>query len=280
MPPFFMTTSVPQIAFGLEIETPWATMLARVDEQAANLLAEVGNFYKLTPSAQDRVQKGFDALDAEYADRLSEVFNNPDVRRGKDSFAEFALQPKPDTEALVETVEGLYDVGLLVAHERYPLQVTIGNMPAGVDAAHVLMAAEICGGSSSQRILEVNTWSRRGVAGLHPRKPSELQLGMRIGVELRSLQLSDMTTLRTSLNIIELGSRAVVESKAGDRDASDCLRDLRAALRIHAADYDIDTTIQWWNPQGDPYPWQAYGQALASAEWVATTQASIESVLR
>jgi hypothetical protein len=274
---FIMQT--PDIAFGIEIETPWATMLARVDNEAAELLRSNGSYYNMDETAQKRMQIGFDRLDNEYGKRIEGVFNE-DIRRGRDSYAEFALQPKRDIGQLIATVQHLYDVDILRAGEIYPMQFTLGNVPGGQLASYVLMATELCGGTTPERMAEINTWSRKGIAGLHVRKPSELQLGMTVGVELRTLVLNGMERFRRALETAELAGRMVLRSLSGDRTAAEGVHEMRNILKDMAAEKSIDTTVKWWNPQGQPHPWVEYAAALTDNTWHEGTQAKLESVLR
>lgn len=268
------------LAFGLEIETPWATMLARVDPEAASIFGRARRFYDLDTREQVRVQAGFDVLDATYQERLHEVFEGDKIRRGKDSFAEFALNPTFTPDEQIATVQGLYDVGILERGETYPLQVTVGNLCQGRSAGLVLLAAEISDGTTPARISEINTWSRRGIAGVYARKPSELQLDMTVGVELRSLSLGGMEHLGTCLAVIAAASRSVVGSSHGDSRAKSVKSDLDALLTARCRDHGLDTGEQWWNPQGNPQPWTNYATALAEEDWRSTLKADILDVLR
>ena len=256
----------PEFAIGIEIETPWPVMLARVDEHAAELLVRAGKFKNLAGPDAQYVQDAFDTLDAECSARFDAVFGD-DVARGRDSYREFALRPKPDAVSLLKIVEGLYEQDILREGETYPLQITLGNVLPGVTAYYGLLAAEICDGTTPQRIREVNTWSRRGIGGLHPRKPAELELGMKTGVEFRSLVATGLGQIETVLRTTEACGRLAVRLQAGDPHAKLSMKGLMAFLREECAKKGVDTTVTWWNPQGEAGPWEDYACALEDESW-------------
>ncbi len=273
-----MTLQRPDFAIGIEIETPWPVMLARVDERAAELLVQAGKFKNLVGPDAQYVQKAFDALDAECAGRFDAVFGD-DVVRGRDSYREFALRPKPDAVSLLKIVEVLYEQDILREGETYPLQITLGNVKPGAVAYNGLLATEICDGTTPQRIRELNTWSRRGIGGLHPRKPRELELGMTTGVEYRSLVVTGFNQIDTTLKTAEACGRLAVLKNEGDPLALRSARELVVLLKEECGEKGIDTSVQWWNPQGEAGPWEEYARALEDETWRLNLKQAIHAEL-
>ena len=255
-----------QPTYGLEIELPWSTMLRRVDEEAAELLIDSGGFYCAGEEVKRRLQTGFDAVDDLYKQPIEGVFGE-DIRRGRDAYVEFALQPKQSTGELIRTVEGLYDKAILLEGEAYPLQYTIGGIGASPATSYILLAAEVCGGTSGSRIREINTWSKRGVGGLWNRKAREMQLGMTKGVELRSLQLVGMDALDSTSQVIQSCAELVAAREQGDDEAQFQWQRFVALLKGCMAAKNIDITKPWWNPDGQDALWENYANALEDAVW-------------
>ena len=170
---------------GIEIELPWRYMLERVDPEAGELLASGRGYWTMSADDQARIEQGFNAVDAQYKERVNDVFGE-DIARGNDGFTEFALRPKVESEELVVVTEGLFSEGLLRDNEVYSLHVTLGNVKYGNSAWLVLMATELSGGTTPGRIQEQGTWDRKGKAGIRPRWPEELALGARQGFEMRT----------------------------------------------------------------------------------------------
>ncbi len=261
-----MTDAHTKLSYGLEIELPWSTMLRRVDPEAATFLLETGGFYRADEQMRARIQQGFDAVDARYKHAIDSVFGD-DIRRGRDAYVEFALQPKETMQELTDTVNGLYDKSLLLEGEAYPLQCTIGNIPASPASSYILLAAEVCGGTSGARISELNTWAKRGVGGLWNRHAKEMQLGMKRGVELRSLQLMGMQTLRSAALIIESTAQLAHAREIGVTDANNQWQEFVRILKGYMAEKDIVITKPWWNPVANEDPWARYADALEDTIW-------------
>lgn len=274
-----MSETYIQPTYGLEIELPWSTMLRRVDTEAAYALLRAGGFYGADELVKTQLQAAFDEVDSRYKHAIDSVFGD-DIRRGRDAYVEFALQPKKSTQELVEVVQGLYDKDLLREGEAYPLQYTIGNIAASPAASYILLAAEVCGGTSAERIREINTWSKRGVGGLWNRRSRDMQLGMTKGVELRSLQLMGMHALRGVSQVIQGGAELVAAREKGDDGARYQWQQVVATLKDFMAIKDIDITKPWWNPDGQDSVWPKYADALEDESWRTVFESEIYDQLK
>lgn len=251
---------------GIEIELPWPTMLRRVDDEAAELLAASSGFWGLPSVEKARIQKGFDRLDAAYKDLVGAAFDE-DIARGNDGFAEFALRPKKDPEELVVTTAKLYKTGVLQDGEDYPLHVTIGNVPLVQSSWLVLMCMEMSGGTTPERIVQTKTWDRKGQAGILARSPAELQLGSTVGFEMRSLALTGTEQLQDTLRIAQGMGELLVSKLAEDNQAQSRWRDVYKFMMDEVAAHGIDASYQWPNPQDDINPWADVSKALEYSEW-------------
>lgn len=263
---------------GIEIELPWRYMLGRVDPEAGELLASGGGFFHLSAEDQSRVQKGFDAVDAEYRERVNDVFGD-DIADGKDGFTEFSLRPKAESEELVDVTNRLFTEDLLRDDEIYSLHVTLGSVKYSSSAWLVLMATELSGGTTSDRIKEQGTWDRKGIAGVRPRWPSEMELGARQGFEMRTLVLCGSEGLSQTLRVAQGVGELLARRDTGDATAKDALRALYSHLMAGTREKGIDATVRWANPQKDLTPWLQVSAALEDPEWQARMEAGVLKIL-
>lgn len=256
--PVRASTNTMSSSVGIEVELPWVTMLSRVDVESAEILRNGHSFWSLSKSEQDRVQLGLDALDLEYKERVGQVFDNEGVRRGNDGFAEFAFSPVHDSEDIIQSLDALYNSGILIEDEVYPLHFTFG----GVDRRFgwvALMSMEICDGLQPERLTQTRSWARKGTAGILTRKPEDLEIDS-IAVEFRTLQL---TGLEQFVKIIKLG-KSICDSIA-ENDLERVI-DIRNTLTNIFADSGVDTSVCWPNPQKDIRPWQAMSEILSDSK--------------
>lgn len=239
---------------GIEVELPWATMLGRVDPEASEILRNSHGFYGLSSSQQARVQTGFHALDLEYKERVERVIDNDKIKPGNDGFKEFAFSPVHEPEELIQSLGALYDNGILMEGETYPLHFTFGGVTRSL-AWVSLMSMEICDGLIPDRLTQTRTWARKGTAGILERKPKELEIDS-IAVEFRTLQLTSLGQFEKILKVGKSICDSVVEN---DLDKVFCVRSTLINL---LADRDIDASKQWPNPQKNIKPWASMAEAL------------------
>lgn len=268
-----------QPTIGIEIELPWRTMLARVDEDAAQILAESQGYYSLGNIEQARVQVGFDRVDKEYKERVSKVFGEL-IKEKSDGYTEFAFTPRVSHEQLTETAASLYAEHILVGGEHYPLHVTLGGLSVKNSSWLVLLAAEMSGGSTQKRITQVNTWSQKGVAGMRQRGARELELGATVAVEMRSLVATSHEQLGATLEIAQrVGGVLLADIQKGTGQSRQW-KELRAYLLDAAEQKGVDARTRWRNPQHDHGPWLSLGAALADTDWSAGIREDVLTILQ
>jgi hypothetical protein len=264
---------------GIEIELPWQAMLARVDEEAAVILRESDGFYALDAPQRQRVQQGFDLVDLQYKERVEGVFGE-DVAERSDGFTEFAFNPKQHHEEIVDTARRLYEQDILRSNESYPLHVTLGGIAAQHSSWLILMAAELSGGVSPERIIQIGTWSQKGQAGIRQRGARELQLGQSVAIELRSLEVQDIEQLETTLAICLRAGGLLLSKLAGDPGAQSRWHELHRVLLYMTDHKGIDARTRWKNPHIDITPWQRLATALADSQWVADVRSTTQALLQ
>ncbi len=264
---------------GIEIELPWRSVLSRVDPEAGLILANSSGFYTLPDIEKARVQKGFDAVDEEYRDLVDSFFGE-DIEKQHDGYREFAFRPKADHTEISEVAEGLYEAGVLVDGESYPLHVTLGGVAAKNSSWLILMAAELSGSATAKRLIEVNTWSQKGKAGVRERGAREMKLGSKVGVEMRSLEALSLDQLSRVVAITQAAGSTLLNKLAGDQPAITRWTELYRHLMESVEQKDIDARVRWRNPQVDHTPWLALGAAIDDTLWQQTTEAGIQAILR
>lgn len=263
---------------GIEIELPWATMLARVDQEAAGILSSSNGFWGLQRAQQDRVQLGFTALDELYKDVVLGQFGN-DIAPGNDGFAEFAFRPKHEHKEIVELTEGLYDLDLLRRDEEYPLHVTLGDVPLTQSSWLILMCMELAGGTTSTRITQTRTWDRKGRAGILRREPHELQLGSVEGFEMRSLSLTSPESLGRTLRIAQGMGGLLVDKICDDTSAKHTWNDIYRFMMRKTVEVGIDASYAWPNPTDDITPWAQTSEALNNHIWRNSIESDLNTVV-
>ena len=169
-----MTEQRPSI--GIEIELPWKVMLARADSEAADILARRKSFWSTEGEERVTVQAALDKLDAEYKPKITAA-HMAGIGKGNDGYTEFALRPQYAVEPILDQVSYLYQSDLLRLGEAYPLHVTLGGFALNRAAGQLLFGLEVVGRTRPERVLQSNSWNRKGKAGVLHRQPHELALG-------------------------------------------------------------------------------------------------------
>ncbi|MFO0971332.1 MAG: hypothetical protein U0520_03240 [Candidatus Saccharimonadales bacterium] len=267
-----------QPTIGIEIELPWQTILARVDEEAAQILACSQGFYSLGQSERLRVQQGFDLVDECYKDKVASVFGES-IKEQHDGYTEFAFRPQADHEVLVEVADTLYQQGILIDDEHYPLHVTLGGLSSKHASWLILMVAELSGGTTQKRITEVGTWSQKGEAGIRQRGARELDLGATVAIEMRSLVATSFEQLGDTLEIAQsVGAVLLTDMYRGGQSL--CWRGLKEYVLTTSEEKGIDARTRWKNPQRDPAPWISLGKAVADVDWSSRLRGDIVTILQ
>lgn len=252
-----MTERRPSI--GIEIELPWKVMLARVDPRAAEILERNRSYWSTAGREREIVQTALDELDAEYKPKITAA-HMAGIGKGNDGYAEFALRPHTEAKPLLDQVAYLYASDLLRLDEKYPLHVTLGGFALNKAAGQLLFGLEIVGRTRPERVLQSNSWNRKGRAGVLDRRPDELALGYTEGVEFRTLELYSLLQLSEIIRTALSGSEAIMQ--AGEWDS------WQAVLRRRAAQKSIDIDTPWPKINEDPAHWLTYAAALHDHEWV------------
>lgn len=263
---------------GIEIELPWRHVLGRVDPEARDLLAGSNGYYSLEDAERARVQQGFDAVDERYKDLVGQFYGE-DIEKQHDGYTEFAFTPKTSHERIAEVAERLYDAGVLLDGESYPLHVTLGGIAAKNSSWLILMAAELSGGASAERIAQVNTWSQKGIAGIRPRGARELKLDSKFAIEMRSLEATSLAQLAEVLQTAQTAGSILMAKLAGDASAAATWRELYRHLMASAEAKDIDARVHWKNPQLDHTPWLQLAGAFGDDVWQRMVASGVRTIL-
>lgn len=263
---------------GIEIELPWQTMLRRVDQEAADILAESGSFYRLLGADRERVQQGFDAVDLAYKDTVQGVFGD-DIKQKSDGYTEFAFSPQRDYSEIVEIADELYGKSILREGETYPMHVTLGGISARGNSWIILMAAELSGGASAERIRQINTWSQKGQAGIKQRSSAELELGYETGIEMRTLEATGLGNIDEVLRVAQTAGWLLLRLADGSAQAGDRWKDLKTFLERQADSRGVDIRTRWPNPQINSEPWERLSDAMLDDSWLEDVKNGIKTIL-
>ena len=259
-----MTEKQPSI--GIEIELPWKVMLARIDQRAADALERHRSYWLTDGEDREIIQTALDELDATYKPKV-DAAHVAGIGKGNDGYAEFALRPHYSIEPLLEQVAYLYESDLLRPDERYPLHVTLGGVALSRATGQLLFGLELVSGVRPERVLQANSWNRKGKAGVLNRQPHELALGYTKGVEFRTLELYSFFQLRNVLKAALQGGGAIMASAEWDK--------WHEVLHARAVQKSIDIDSPWPKISEDPSRWLTYADALQDGDWVAGSATQI-----
>lgn len=267
-----------EVTIGIEIELPWSTMLSRVDQDATKILQKSNGFYGLNIEEQARVQVGFDLLDEQYKELVNNSFGS-EIYKGNDGYAEFAFRPKNEYQKIVETAYELYEKKILLPSDEYPLHITLGNVPLLQSSWLILMCLEFSGGTSKNRIIQKNTWERKGSAGILERRPVELTLGSVEGFEMRTLVCTTIDKLENTLKIAQKMGNMSVDKYCQDSYAIKKWNEIYKFMMSSAKDKNIDASYKWPNPSDLINPWQSVSEAIADSSWVNEINNNLNEII-
>ena len=262
-----MTEQRPSI--GIEIELPWKVMLARKDPRAAEILAQRRNYWLTQDEERDTIQAALDELDAEYKPKIIAA-HSAGIGKGNDGYAEFALKPHYDVEPILDQVAYLYRSDLLRTGEIYPLHVTLGGFALNKAAGQLLFGLEVVGRTRPERVLQSNSWNRKGKAGALNRQPHELALECTKGVEFRTLELYSLLQLSNILKTALKGGEAIMDQCKWGK--------WQEVLRERATEKSINIDTPWLKIDEDPSRWLVYAAALDDEEWVSRSADGIANL--
>lgn len=248
-----------QPTLGIEIELPWSVMLSQANQHTtAKILRESDGYYSLADTERAVVQRGFDKVDEQYGPKVAQANKLGIPSVGNDGFTEFALHPRETPQQIVRDVDTLYSLGLLSEKSHYPLHVTIGNIGATASAAYLLCSMEIVGDIRPARVIQKNTWNTKGRGGVKTRMARELSMGVKTGVELRTLELHNRTQLSDLLSTAHVGAQAIINKDP-------LWRSWRRHLE-HLLDSKGLPVDAFWE-RSDASTWKKYGELLGDPNW-------------
>jgi hypothetical protein len=251
-----MTERQPSI--GIEIELPWKVMLARVNPDAAEILARAGHYNMLKGNELDIVQAAMDEVDNQFKEKM--LAAHTIIGKGTDGYTEFAHLPRKSIEPVMDEVGDLFREDLLRVGEQYPLHITLGGIAVGSASGQLLFALEVVGNIRPERILQTHSWSRKGKAGMMKRQPHELSLGYKKGVEFRTLELYSPGQLRAMLHVGLSAASVIINNDGWEK--------WQAVLTERARIKNLDLTKPWPSVRQDPAHWMQYAFALEDTYWV------------
>lgn len=215
-----------------------------------------------------------DVTNAEEELGLKEKFAKSEaagVPKGKDRYYEFANSPVYHPYTLTVELGLLRDIGLIPEGIKHPLHITIGGLGHSRDTGLMLMALEILGYTSPERIWEVAvsdkavTWARKGRAGMRERSATELSLGATKAIELRTLELPKTQREIEDLFGLVHNIATAISDKATEAQYDRWLLvvdELEEIGRRH----QIDTYTNWGRPFDNPQIWIDFATKLPLIE--------------
>jgi len=193
------------------------------------------------------------------------------VPKGQDRYYEFANSPVHHPYTLTVELGLLRDVGLIPEGIKHPLHITIGGIGHSVDAGMMLMALELMGYTSTERIWDVAVsdkavaWARKGRAGMRERSAAELSLGTTKAIELRTLELPATQRGVEELFGIVHNMAMSITGKNGDEGL---MRWLLVVEELHELghQHNIDTYSNWGRPYDNPQIWIDFANKLPNID--------------
>jgi hypothetical protein len=189
------------------------------------------------------------------------------VPKGKDRYYEFANAPVHHPYTLTVELSMLRDAGLIPKGIKHPLHITVGGLGHSRDTGLMLMALELLGYTSPERILAVAVddkavaWARKGRAGMRERKAADLSLGADKAIELRTLELPLMQRQIEELFGIVHAMATAISGKGSEHRYNQWLLivdELEELGRFH----NIDTYTNWGAPYDNPAIWKDFAAKL------------------
>jgi hypothetical protein len=197
------------------------------------------------------------------------------IPKGKDKYYEFAFAPCHNPAILAYEIQLLRRLQLIPTNYKHSLHLTIGGLGASFKAGMILMALELIGFSSKERIISACdpddpmrvhralTWGRKGRAGMRERKPTDvipLTLGKSVGIELRTLELP--TDERASAILFMAAHKLAVCATSSDPRHMKHWELIVGELINLGRDHHLDVTTNWGRPYEDPDLWLCFAKCL------------------
>lgn len=199
------------------------------------------------------------------------------IPKGKDKYYEFAFSPCHNPAILAYEIQLLRQLKLIPTNHKHSLHLTIGGLGASFKAGMILMALEILGFSSKERIISAcdpddpmtkhraMTWGRKGRAGMRERKPTDvipLTLGKSVGIELRTLELP--TDERVSAILFMIAHKLALCATSPDPRHAKHWDLIVGELVNLGRDQHLDVTKNWGRPYEDPDLWLCFAKCLGN----------------
>lgn len=248
------------VTIGCEVEVRWSAYFPDLwDEYLANT-----KHLDLTKADQEFISAECTRREEILLPRLKAT-EDAGIPKGKDRYYEFANAPCYHPATLSFELSLLKRLNLIPAGTKHSLQITVGGLGQTRDAGMLLMAMELLGYTSPERITsaafseKAASWGRKGRAGLREREAAEMSLGASVGVELRTLELP-----LTDREINEMLSRCWLMANAIKDNGTQydkwllIVDELEELGRTHR----IDTNLNWGRPWDNPNIWKDFAKKL------------------
>lgn len=146
------------------------------------------------------------------------------IKKGKDAYWEFALDPVFDLSLILKQVHLLHDIGVLPEGD-HALHMTIGNMRKNPKAYWLLMIAELLFSSQKRMITgkcanNNKTYFRKGSSGLLEKRWRLIDCP--VALEFRSLELTFATNPSITYEKLEIIANVLNDEAYGDSIISQC----------------------------------------------------------
>lgn len=250
------------LTIGCEIEVRWRHYFPELWEKY--------NMENVPYSRMDRQQQydlsyDCDVLERELIPRLA-LTEAAGIPKGRDKYYEFAHSPVYHPYTLSIEVGLLKKLGLIPKGIKHSLQITIGGLGHSRDTGLMLMALELLGYTSPERILSAAdsdkalAWGRKGRAGLRERDGTLLSLGAEKAIELRTLELPV-----TDREIGELFARTSLMANAiNGVNEKQFMKWLNIVDELEQLGHwhNIDVWSNWGPPYQNPEIWKDFASKL------------------
>lgn len=260
--PLSIEFEAPQgVSVGIEIEMMWW--------QAFEDMSHWGDS-QLRPRDLDQSSEEYKQFAADY-DRneqqilpLLQEIEAVIPRVGNDAYWEFSFLPTRHPEVLKAELDTLFELGVLRTDQDYATHLTVAGVHNRRDAFMLLTAAELAGGTTSDRLLlptrQVGgAWSRRydTTGGMRHRAAHELYGPGSSGYEFRTLTTSSAEQIHQVIRVVQELATSSLYHEARWLEQRRILEKVLVDNNLPLSD--------WPHPQDDPTYWQRYAELIRQA---------------
>jgi len=263
------------LTIGAEVEVRWRSFFPKLYDQ----FLKGTEYSELSKEDQTRMTELCQIAEVTLLPKLRAT-ERAGIPRGADRYHEFAFKPCYNSVVLAFEIHTLRMLELIPTNMKHSLHITIGGMEQGFDSGMVLLALEIMGFSSKERIYQALdpdkfvAWGRRGHGGLREREKKDISLGKDVAVEFRTLELPTDETASKILIFLAWLLANTAKNPSSKTQWDDVCESLYATCQP----FSLDITSNWGRPQDNRDLWSHYADNLDNLRVQATKTKLVQRI--